>query len=80
MSFLFKEDSQHELGIHRVIEPQGTLPQPAWKLDNTPVASYTVRSFSFTEAGVTLRPLDRRCLPWDDKADPLANRTCQFAR
>src|SRR6266567_4977577 len=26
------------LGIHRVIEPQGSLPQPAWKLDNTPVA------------------------------------------
>lgn len=25
------------LGIHRVIEPEGSLPQPAWKLDNTPV-------------------------------------------
>jgi len=25
-------------GIHRVIEPQGSLPQPAWKLDNTQVA------------------------------------------
>ncbi len=27
-----------ELGIHRVIEPRGALPQPAWKLDNTPIA------------------------------------------
>ena len=32
------QDIQHYLGIHRVIEPQGTLPQPAWKLDNTPMA------------------------------------------
>src|SRR5205085_10765564 len=24
-------------GIHRVIEPNGALPQSAWKLDNTPV-------------------------------------------
>jgi L-erythro-3,5-diaminohexanoate dehydrogenase len=23
-------------GIHRVIEPQGAFPQPAWRLDNTP--------------------------------------------
>ena len=29
---------QRYLGIHRVIESQGTLPQPAWKLDNTPIA------------------------------------------
>lgn len=27
-----------DLGVHRVIEPKGTLPQPAWKLDNTAVA------------------------------------------
>lgn len=26
------------LGIHRVLEPRGALPQPAWRLDNTPVA------------------------------------------
>jgi L-erythro-3,5-diaminohexanoate dehydrogenase len=26
-----------DLGIHRVIEPAGVLPQAAWKLDNTPV-------------------------------------------
>lgn len=30
-----------DLGIHRVLEPPGTLPQPAWKLDNTPVANAT---------------------------------------
>ena len=26
------------LGSHRVIEPAGTLPQNAWKIDNTPIA------------------------------------------
>jgi len=31
-------DILHDLGIHRVIEPRGSLPQTAWKLDNTPVA------------------------------------------
>ncbi|OEF97260.1 L-erythro-3,5-diaminohexanoate dehydrogenase [Vulcanibacillus modesticaldus] len=25
----------HFYGIHRVIEPKGSLPQPAWKIDNT---------------------------------------------
>src|SRR5712692_9002603 len=35
------QDIFHSLGIHRVIEPVGALPQPAWKLDNTPVASST---------------------------------------
>lgn len=25
----------HRLGVHRVIEPKGVLPQPAWKIDNT---------------------------------------------
>ena len=29
-------DMLRSLGIHRVIEPQGSLPQAAWKLDNTP--------------------------------------------
>jgi L-erythro-3,5-diaminohexanoate dehydrogenase len=29
------------LGIHRVVEPEGMLPQPAWKLDNTPIARPT---------------------------------------
>jgi len=33
-----QQDIISSLGIHRVIEPQGSLPQPAWKLDNTPVA------------------------------------------
>jgi hypothetical protein len=32
------QDIQRALGIHRVLEPPGSLPQPAWKLDNTPVA------------------------------------------
>ena len=32
------QDMQRALGIHRVLEPRGSLPQPAWKLDNTPVA------------------------------------------
>lgn len=27
-----------DLGVHRVIEPRGVLPQPAWRLDNTPIA------------------------------------------
>ena len=25
----------NKFGAHRVIEPQGVLPQPAWKIDNT---------------------------------------------
>jgi L-erythro-3,5-diaminohexanoate dehydrogenase len=28
----------HALGIHRVIEPAGAMPQTAWKLDATPIA------------------------------------------
>ncbi|HEU0001598.1 MAG TPA: L-erythro-3,5-diaminohexanoate dehydrogenase [Ktedonobacteraceae bacterium] len=32
------QDMQRALGIHRVLEPPGSLPQPAWKLDNTPIA------------------------------------------
>ena len=31
-------DILRSLGIHRVIEPRGSFPQAAWKLDNTPVA------------------------------------------
>ena len=31
-------DYVRDLGIHRVLEPRGALPQPAWKLDNTPIA------------------------------------------
>ncbi|MEX2105199.1 MAG: L-erythro-3,5-diaminohexanoate dehydrogenase, partial [Bacilli bacterium] len=27
----------HVYGLHRVIEPKGNLPQPAWKLDATPI-------------------------------------------
>ena len=28
----------HPLGTHRVLEPAGSMPQTAWKIDNTPVA------------------------------------------
>src|SRR6266567_3774541 len=35
------QDILRSLGIHRVIEPVGSLPQPAWKLDNTPMALST---------------------------------------
>src|SRR5437588_11193859 len=35
------QDMLRSLGIHRVIEPKGALPQPAWKLDNTPIAQPT---------------------------------------
>jgi L-erythro-3,5-diaminohexanoate dehydrogenase len=37
MSIVF-ERRAHPLGIHRVLEPEGGMPQSAWKLDNTPVA------------------------------------------
>jgi L-erythro-3,5-diaminohexanoate dehydrogenase len=37
MSIAF-ERRAHPLGTHRVIEPEGSMPQSAWKLDNTPVA------------------------------------------
>ncbi len=33
-----EQDVSRSLGIHRVLEPRGSLPQPAWKLDNTPIA------------------------------------------
>jgi L-erythro-3,5-diaminohexanoate dehydrogenase len=28
----------HSLGVHRVLEPAGAMPQDAWRLDNTPAA------------------------------------------
>lgn len=34
-------DISRSLGIHRVIEPIGSLPQAAWKLDNTPIVQYS---------------------------------------
>src|SRR6266516_7438684 len=34
-------DISRNLGIHRVTEPAGLLPQEAWKLDNTPVAQFS---------------------------------------
>jgi L-erythro-3,5-diaminohexanoate dehydrogenase len=37
MSIVF-ERRAHPLGIHRVLEPDGAMPQSAWKLDNTPIA------------------------------------------
>lgn len=46
-------------GTHRVVEPKGTLPQPAWKIDNTPdiydneilidVHTLNIDSASFTQ-------------------------------
>ncbi len=41
MQLIPNQDGISDLGVHRVIEPSGTLPQPAWKLDNTPVARST---------------------------------------
>src|SRR5579859_5034630 len=38
MAVSSNQDIARGLGIHRVIEPRGALPQPAWKLDNTPLA------------------------------------------
>jgi L-erythro-3,5-diaminohexanoate dehydrogenase len=29
----------HPLGVHRVLEPEGSMPQQAWRLDNTPAAA-----------------------------------------
>ncbi|MHB8145977.1 MAG: L-erythro-3,5-diaminohexanoate dehydrogenase [Vulcanimicrobiaceae bacterium] len=37
MSIAF-ERTLHPLGTHRVLEPCGSMPQNAWKIDNTPVA------------------------------------------
>lgn len=36
-----KSTFAYTLGVHRVLEPHGSLPQPAWKLDNTPIAQPT---------------------------------------
>ena len=41
MSSSLDHSLYRDLGIHRVLEPAGTLPQPAWKLDNTPIANAT---------------------------------------
>lgn len=41
MSSPLEQDSIRRLGIHRVLEPVGSLPQPAWRLDNTPIAQDT---------------------------------------
>jgi L-erythro-3,5-diaminohexanoate dehydrogenase len=38
MPFTADADILRDLGTHRVIEPQGSLPQAAWKLNNTPIA------------------------------------------
>lgn len=35
------QDMSRSLGLHRVLEPDGVLPQPAWKLDNTPIVHAT---------------------------------------
>ena len=37
MLFSTDRDILRSLGNHRVVEAKGSLPQPAWKLDNTPV-------------------------------------------
>lgn len=59
MPFSADVDMIRSLGIHRVVDPQGTLPQAAWKLDNTPsvqpsetlvdVRALHVDSASFTQ-------------------------------
>lgn len=38
MLFSDKLDISRYLGMHRVIDPADSLPQAAWKLDNTPIA------------------------------------------
>ena len=53
------------LGIHRVLEPRGSLPQPAWKLDNTPIA----------QAGETL--VDVRALHIDSASFTQIASVCQ---
>ena len=65
MPFSPDQDMLRSLGIHRVIEPRGALPQPAWKLDNTPVAYPTetlikvhklhIDSASFTQIANTCK-------------------------
>ena len=55
-------DISRNLGIHRVIEPIGQLPQAAWKLDNTPSAQFSetlvevetlhIDSASFTQIAI----------------------------
>lgn len=37
MTALSSQEIRSSLGMHRVLEPEGALPQPAWKLDNTPL-------------------------------------------
>lgn len=37
MPYSSDSDILRNLGIHRAIEPRGSLPQATWKLDNTPV-------------------------------------------
>lgn len=59
------QDLQRSLGIHRVLEPRGSLPQPAWKLDNTPVA----------QAGETL--VDVRALHIDSASFTQIASACQ---
>ena len=59
------QDLQRSLGIHRVLEPPGSLPQPAWKLDNTPVA----------QAGETL--VDVRALHIDSASFTHIASVCQ---
>lgn len=63
MFSLFDQNTLQSLGIHRVLEPVGSLPQPAWKLDNTPIATATetliavqklhIDSASFTQIAST---------------------------
>jgi L-erythro-3,5-diaminohexanoate dehydrogenase len=60
----------YSLGVHRVIEPAGALPQSAWKLDNTPIAYSTetlinvqklhIDSASFTQIAATCERDTRR--------------------
>ena len=70
MNFDNEKEIPRNLGMHRVIEPIGSLPQAAWKLDNTPVARYSetlvdvqvlhIDSASFTQiASICDRDIDK---------------------
>lgn len=72
MAFSPETDLLRSLGAHRVIEPEGGLPQPAWKLDNAPLAQPTetlvhvhalhIDSASFTQIATACeRDSERMC-------------------
>ena len=38
---MYSQNHFYDLGYHRVLEPIGTQPQLAWRIDNTPIARTT---------------------------------------